>query len=231
MEEDQRKEQSRRTVGGRLAHHSTPLTWRDGRRACISRGYRGEPCHRTDVRARRRCGRDRRGGSGARSQTFHGSPSHPSSGAMPSPGASGSRMDPASLRAPSPLDQRDHLLRRAGGNGAAGFDGVAFRASEEPVERLVRALPGDVPERDVEGAMDELRRRFAFTACSSPTSNAAPKRPERAETGALHPRGPAAHAARTATRCIVLLRYPFGFQSMEWGCIAPALSVARAQTS
>ena len=30
---------------------------------------------------------------------------------------------------------------------------------------------------------------------------------------------------------MVLSRYPFGFQSMAWGCITPALSVAQARTS
>ena len=47
----------------------------------------------------------------------------------------------------------------------------------------------------------------------------------------LHQPAPPAHDTRRATRCIVLLRYPLGFQSMAWGCIIPALSVARAQIS
>ena len=47
----------------------------------------------------------------------------------------------------------------------------------------------------------------------------------------LHQLVTAAHDTRSATRCIVLLRYPLGFQSMAWGCITPALSVARAHIS
>ena len=47
----------------------------------------------------------------------------------------------------------------------------------------------------------------------------------------VHAFAASSHATRTATRCIVLLRYPFGFQSMACGCITPSLSVARAHIS
>ena len=47
----------------------------------------------------------------------------------------------------------------------------------------------------------------------------------------LHQLAMPAHDTRSATRCMVLLRYPLGFQSMACGCMTPALSVARAQTS
>ena len=51
--------------------------------------------------------------------------------------------------------------------------------------------------------------------------------PTRARPASAYP----PYATRTATRCIVLLRYPFGFQSMACGCIIPSLSVARAHIS
>ena len=239
---------------------------------------------------------------------------------------------------PRRLDQRDHLLRRAGGDGAAGGHRIAFRTPQELVERLSGPLSGDVPERDVDGglgipvagqrevhqpveAVDVARVpslqhgreqrdgepragaeggqvAVAPGAALTPAGEALvgvdahERRVERLERkpaagqpvgfderqgllphrdardshglltrifrashrgradgfrsgsgmpgpdsvrGAPAPVHPAfaapPHDARTATRCIVLLRYPFGFQSMAWGCITPSLSVARAQSS
>ena len=61
--------------------------------------------------------------------------------------------------------------------------------------------------------------------CATSAEKDAPEDPARP------PPATSPHATRIETRCIVLLRYPLGFQSMAWGCITPALSVARAQTS
>ena len=80
------------------------------------------------------------------------------------------------------------------------------------MERLPGPLSRDVPERNVDAWM-EVPCRLGSRGFPLPAFAAPP------------------HVTRTATRCIVLLRYPFGFQSMAWGCITPSLSVARAQTS
>ena len=84
-------------------------------------------------------------------------------------------------------------------------------------------LGGRVPasESVSRGERAKLRARW----CATSDGKSAPEDPAR-PTSATAP-----HATRIATRCIVLLRYPFGFQSMAWGCITPALSVARAQIS
>ena len=89
---------------------------------------------------------------------------------------------------------------------------------------------GELPTFPVEATGGSLRRRLTCAIREWRMLHVTQDWPERADFGALRLDTPP-HATRTATRCIVLLRYPFGFQSMACGCITPSLSVARAQIS
>ena len=96
--------------------------------------------------------------------------------------------------------------------------------------RLSRILAASHANRN-----DENGKRGGNNTSNRPGNGAHPwpGRPGQGMPSPLRRHQPtlSAHDTRRATWCIVLLRYPLGFQSMAWGCIIPALSVARAQIS
>ena len=96
--------------------------------------------------------------------------------------------------------------------------------------RLSRILAGSHADRN-----DKYDKRGDNNTPNRPGNGTHPW-PSRPDPGTLRPlrlHQPTtpAHETRRATRCIVLFRYPLGFQSIAWGCIIPVPSVARAQIS